>query len=54
MSAHGTLSLSPFGLDIVLRDPGWLTVGASVPLVLTFRHAGPVTVCAAVTPPGTP
>jgi copper(I)-binding protein len=52
--AHGTLSLNPFGLDIVLQDPGSLTVGATVPLVLTFRHAGPVTVYAAVTPPGTP
>jgi copper(I)-binding protein len=52
--AHGTLSLSPFGLDIVLADPGSLTVGASVPLVLTFRHAGQVTVYATVTPPGTP
>jgi copper(I)-binding protein len=52
--AHGTLSLSPFGLDIVLQDPGSLTVGGSVPLVLTFRHAGRVTVDATVTPPGTP
>ncbi len=52
--AHGTLSLSPFGLDIVLQDPGSLTVGGSVPLLLTFRHAGRVTVYAAVTPPGTP
>ena len=52
--AHGTLSLSPFGLDIVLQDPGSLTVGGSVPLVLTFRHGGRVTVYAAVTPPGTP
>jgi copper(I)-binding protein len=52
--AHATLSLSPLGLDIVLQDPGSLTVGASVPLVLTFRHAGRVTVYASVTPPGTP
>jgi copper(I)-binding protein len=52
--AHSTLSLSPFGLDIVLLDPGPLTVGATVPLVLTFRNAGRVTVDAAVTPPGTP
>ena len=52
--AHGTLSLSPFGLDIVLQDPGSLTVGGSVPLVLTFRHGGRVTVYATVTPPGTP
>jgi copper(I)-binding protein len=52
--AHATLSLNPFGSDIVLRDPRSLVVGASVPLVLTFRHAGPVTVYATVTPPGTP
>jgi copper(I)-binding protein len=52
--AHGTVSLSPFGLDIVLQDPGSLTVGATVPLILTFRNAGNITVYAAVTPPGTP
>jgi len=51
---HGTLSLNPFGPDIVLQDPRSLIVGASVPLVLTFRHAGRVTVFATVTPPGTP
>lgn len=54
MPAHGTLSLSPFGLDIVLQDPRSLAVGATVPLVLTFRHAGRVMVYATVTPPGTP
>jgi copper(I)-binding protein len=52
--AHGTVSLSPFGVDIVLRDPGSLSVGATVPLVLTFRNAGKVTTYATVTPPGTP
>jgi len=51
---HGTLSLNPFGLDIVLQDPRSLSVGGSVPLVLTFRHAGRVTVDATITPPGTP
>jgi copper(I)-binding protein len=51
---HSTLSLSPFGVDIVLVDPGPLDIGAGVPLVLTFRHAGKVTVEATVTPPGTP
>jgi copper(I)-binding protein len=54
MPAHGTLSLNPFGLDIVLQNPGSLTVGGSVPLILTFRHSGRVTVYATVTPPGTP
>ncbi len=52
--AHSTLSLSPFGPDIVLLDPGSLSVGASVPLVLTFRNGGRLTVYATVTPPGTP
>jgi copper(I)-binding protein len=52
--AHSTLSLNPLGLDIVLQDPRSLTVGGSVPLVLTFRHGGRVTVYATVTPPGTP
>jgi hypothetical protein len=51
---HATLSLSPFGLDVVLQDPGSRTVGASVPRVLTFRHAGRLTEYATVTPPGTP
>jgi copper(I)-binding protein len=31
-----------------------MTPGATMPLTLTFRHAGPVTVEATVTPPGTP
>ncbi|HTZ29134.1 MAG TPA: copper chaperone PCu(A)C [Streptosporangiaceae bacterium] len=52
--AHGTLSLNPFGVDIVLRDPRSLTVDDSVVLVLTFQHGGRVTVYATVTPPGTP
>jgi copper(I)-binding protein len=52
--AHATLSLNPFGPDIVLQDPHSLAVGATVPLILTFRHAGRVTVYATVTPPGTP
>jgi copper(I)-binding protein len=51
---HRTLSLNPFGLDIVLQDPRSLSVGGSVLLVLTFRHAGRVTVDATITPPGTP
>ncbi len=51
---HGTLSLNPLGVDIVLQDPRSLTVGGSVPLIMTFRHAGRVTVYATITPPGTP
>jgi copper(I)-binding protein len=50
----GSVSLSPFTADIVLISPAALHVGEMVPLVLTFRHAGRVTVEAMVTPPGTP
>jgi len=51
--AHGTLQLSPFGSDVVLQDPQPFETLATVPLVLTFRHAGTVTVQASVTAPGT-
>jgi copper(I)-binding protein len=50
----GTTSLSPFGPDIVLIAPHRLDVGASVPVTLTFRHAGKVTVEFTVTAPGSP
>jgi copper(I)-binding protein len=50
----GTTSLSPFGPDIVLVAPRRLQVGATVPLTLTFRHVGKVTVEFTVTAPGTP
>jgi copper(I)-binding protein len=50
----GSVSLSPFGADIVLIRPAALHVGEMVPLTLTFRRAGRVTVEAMVTPPGTP
>jgi copper(I)-binding protein len=52
--AHGTLSLSPFGADVVLRDPAPFETRGTVPLTLTFRHAGTVTIDATVTAPGTP
>ena len=52
--AHGTLELSPFGTDVVLQDPQPFETLASVPLILTFRHAGTVRIQAAVTAPGTP
>ncbi len=51
---HGTLNLSPFGDDIVLRDPSPFEDLQAVPLTLTFRHAGTVTIQAAVTAPGAP
>jgi copper(I)-binding protein len=50
--AHATLTLSPFGSDIVLTGPAQLMPGRTVPLTLTFRNAGQVTVQAAVAPPG--
>jgi copper(I)-binding protein len=52
--ARSTLTLTPFGDDIVLQDPAPYENQPSVPLTLTFRHAGTVTIDAAVTAPGTP
>jgi copper(I)-binding protein len=52
--AHGTLTLSPFGNDLVLQDPVAFENLPSVPLTLTFRHAGTITIQATVTAPGTP
>ena len=52
--ARGTLTLSPFGDDVVLQDPAVYENQAAVPLTLTFRHAGTVIIYAAVTAPGTP
>jgi hypothetical protein len=51
---HSALTLTPFGDDIVLQDPHPYENEASVPLTLTFRHAGAITIDAAVTAPGTP
>ena len=52
--ARSTITFSPFGDDVVLRDPHPYENQASVPLTLTFRHAGTITIAAAVTAPGTP
>jgi copper(I)-binding protein len=52
--ARSTTSLSPLGPDIVLIDPAAMQVGATVPVTLTFRHAGRITVDFMVTAPGTP
>ena len=52
--AHGTLTLSPFGDDLILQDPVPFETRTAVPLTLTFRHSGTVTIDAPVTPPGTP
>jgi hypothetical protein len=52
--AHGTLTLTPFGDDLVLQQPSPYESRAAVPLTLTFRHSGTVTIDASVTGPGTP
>jgi len=52
--AHGTLTLTPFGDDLVLQQPTPYESLATVPLTLTFRHSGTVTIDASVTAPGTP
>ena len=52
--ARSSLTLTPFGDDAVLRDPVGFESDSTVPLTLTFRHAGTVTVSADVTAPGTP
>ena len=38
--AHGTLTLTPFGDDLILLQPSPYESQATVPLTLTFRHAG--------------
>jgi copper(I)-binding protein len=50
---NGTLSLTPMGPDIELIG-AHLIYGQDVPLTLTFRNAGRVSIEATVTPPGTP
>ena len=52
--AHGTLTLAPLGDDLVLQQPSPYESRATVPLTLTFRHSGAVTIDAPVTGPGTP
>jgi copper(I)-binding protein len=52
--AHGTLSLSPQGDDLLIEDPQPYEDDQTVPLTLVFRNAGAVTVDAKVTAPGTP
>ena len=52
--ARGTLTLTPFGTDVVLRDPARYENDATVRLTLTFRRAGRISVTADVSAPGTP
>lgn len=51
---HGSLNLTPFGDDIVLRNPSPFEYLQTVPLILTFRHSGTITIEAPVTAPGAP
>ncbi len=52
--AGGTVTLTPFGNDVVLTDPVRYENDAAVPLTLTFRRAGRIAVTADVSAPGTP
>jgi copper(I)-binding protein len=52
--AHGSVTLAPFGSDVVLLNPALYETDATVPLTLIFRHAGRVHVTAVVTAPGSP
>lgn len=46
--AHGTVQMSPFGLDAMVQRPPRLKVGDSVPFELVFRDGRPVRVDAVV------
>jgi copper(I)-binding protein len=52
--AHGTLTLTPFGDDVILENPGAYETLSSVPVVLTFKHTGKLTVDATVSAVVTP
>ncbi len=52
--AHGSITLTPLSADVVLQDPAAYETDMTVPLTLTFRHAGRVQVDATVTAPGSP
>lgn len=52
--AGGSVTLTPFGDDVVLRDPALYEADMTVPLTLVFRRAGQVQSDATVTAPGTP
>ena len=52
--AHASLTWSPFGDDVVLRDAAPFETSSSVSLTLTFRQGGTVTIDATVAAPGTP
>ncbi|MEV5510315.1 copper chaperone PCu(A)C [Streptomyces orinoci] len=51
--AHGSLSMSPRQLDIMISRPPRLRLGDRLPLVLTFARSGVLRVTAEVVRPGT-
>ncbi|WP_326758726.1 copper chaperone PCu(A)C [Streptomyces phaeochromogenes] len=50
--AHGSLTMSPHGLDVILHAGERWELGDPVPFTLHFRRSGPVTVEAVVVSPG--
>ncbi|MFI8879246.1 copper chaperone PCu(A)C [Streptomyces sp. NPDC055243] len=50
--AHGTLAMSPLGVDVMLRARGRWQVGDTVPFTLHFRDGGSVRAEAVVVRPG--
>ena len=54
VTSNSLITLTPFGDNVVLRDPVRYESDSTVPLTLTFRHAGTITISADVTAPGTP
>ncbi|MCX4694761.1 copper chaperone PCu(A)C [Streptomyces sp. NBC_01408] len=49
--AGGTVAMSPFGLDVMVRVRARWQLGEAVPFVLHFRRSGPVEVVAFVVRP---
>jgi periplasmic copper chaperone A len=47
--AHGTLTLGPYGDDVLLQNPRPYESSQDVPLTLVFRDAGQITIDAPVT-----
>ncbi|MFI1397098.1 copper chaperone PCu(A)C [Streptomyces sp. NPDC020681] len=50
--AGGTLTMSPSGVDVMVRTKGRWRVGDTIPFVLHFRDSGRVETVAAVIRPG--
>ena len=50
--AHGTVQMTPFTVNVMIKPSEPLPVGRRVPFTLVFRHSGTVDVTAVVEPPG--